>query len=85
MSDRHRFEQFRGAQGEIVPASALSTREVARQAGVDPARLSIWLATGRIHRPKMLVTGGRMIWLWTDDDIERIRLYQQTVRSNCRT
>jgi DNA-binding transcriptional MerR regulator len=54
----------------------LSISEVARQAGVNPARLGQWLATGKLQRPKMSVTGGRIVWLWTEADIERIRQYK---------
>jgi hypothetical protein len=54
----------------------LSNSEVAREAGVSPAKLGQWLATGKLKRPKMSVTGGRIVWLWTEADIERIRLYK---------
>ncbi len=54
----------------------LSNAEVARQAGVNAAQMGQWLATGKLQRPKMAVTGGRILWLWTEADIERIRLYK---------
>jgi hypothetical protein len=37
-----------------------------------------WLATGRLQRPKMAVTDGRIVWLWTEADIERIRLFKES-------
>jgi DNA-binding transcriptional MerR regulator len=58
----------------------LTTSEVARQAGVNPARLGYWLSTGKVRRPKMLATGGRIVCLWTEADIERIRVYSAKVR-----
>ena len=53
----------------------LTNSEVARLAGVHPAKLGRWLATGKLRRPKMAVTGGRIVWVWTEADIERIRAY----------
>jgi transposase-like protein len=58
----------------------LSNSEVARQAGVNPAQLGQWLATGRLERPKMAVRDGRIVWLWTEADIERIRLFKERLR-----
>lgn len=59
----------------------LSTSEVAREAGVSPAKLRQWFATGKLERPKMSVTGGRIVWLWTEADIERIRQYKAKRRA----
>lgn len=59
---------------------ALSNSEVARQAGVNPAQMGQWLATGKLRRPKMSVMGGRIVWLWTEADIERIRRYKEERR-----
>ena len=58
----------------------LSNAEVARQAGVNAAQMGQWLATGRLERPKMAVIDGRILWLWTEADIERIRLYGEKLR-----
>ena len=80
MSALERIESVPGTQEAASPLSALSVSEAARRAGVDRARLSMWLATGRIERPKMLVRDRRVIYLWTDGDIERIRLYQEGLR-----
>jgi hypothetical protein len=60
----------------------LSNSEAAGQAGVSSAKLGQWLATGKLKRPKMLVTGGRIVWLWTEADIERIRLYKAKRRGS---
>lgn len=59
----------------------LSYSEVARQAGVSPSKLGQWLATGKLQRPKMSVTGGRVVWLWTEADVERIRRYKAKRRA----
>lgn len=58
----------------------LTTSEVARQAGVNPARLGHWLSTVKVRRPKMLATGGRMVCLSTEAEIERVRAYSAKLR-----
>lgn len=58
----------------------LSTLEVARQAGVRPGALRRWLATGELRGPKLLVIGNRVVRLWTEDDIARVRQYK-TIKS----
>jgi len=54
----------------------LSTFEVARQAGVHPGTLKRWLALGKLREPKVLVIGGRVVRLWKEADIERVRRYK---------
>ena len=54
----------------------LSNSEVARQAGVHPVTLERWLATGELPWPKVLVMGCRVVRLWKEADIERIRRYK---------
>ena len=58
----------------------LTNSAVARLAGVHPAKLGRWLATGKLRRPKMAVSGGRILWVWTEADIERIRAYSAKLR-----
>jgi MerR HTH family regulatory protein len=59
----------------VVETKPVPTAEVARRAGISPARLAQWLASGKIERPKMILHQGRLVWLWTEDDIERVRLF----------
>ena len=68
----------------LLAMKTLSTSEVAREAGVSPAKLGQWLATGKLKRPKMSATGGRIVWLWTEADIKRIRLFTAKRRANHR-
>jgi hypothetical protein len=60
-------------------AKTQSNSEAARLAGVHPALLGRWLATGRLLRPQMVVIRGRIVRLWTEADIERIRAYKEAV------
>jgi predicted site-specific integrase-resolvase len=55
---------------------ALSTPEVAEAIGVHTITLERWLATGKIDGPKRLHVGGRVVRLWTDDDVKRLRKYK---------
>ena len=66
---------------QTAATKPLATAEVARRAGIAPARLAQWLANGKIDRPKMIVYQGRLVWLWTEDDIERVRLFGEKVRT----
>ena len=66
---------------EFLAMKTLSNSEAAKEAGVSPAKLGQWLATGKLRRPKMSVTGGRIVWLWTEADIERVRLYKAKRRA----
>jgi hypothetical protein len=51
----------------------LSNVDVARQAGVHPGTLERWLAAGELRWPKILITGRRVVRLWKQEDIERVR------------
>jgi hypothetical protein len=66
---------------------ALSNFEVAKQAGVHPGILERWLATGQLRWPKVSAMGGRIVRLWKQADIERIRRYKARscakARSRC--
>ena len=51
----------------------LSNVEVAKQAGVHPVTLERWLSTGELRWPRVLAMAGRIVRLWKQADIERIR------------
>jgi MerR HTH family regulatory protein len=65
-----------GPLSRVPEMKLLSNSEVARQAGVNPAQLCQWLATGKVERPKMSLVGGRIMFVWTEADIERVRAYK---------
>lgn len=50
-----------------------SNVDVARQAGVHPGTLERWLAAGELRWPKVLITGRRVVRLWKQEDVERVR------------
>ena len=51
----------------------LSTPEVARLVGIHPITLERWLATGKVGAPRRLRVGGRIVRLWSSQDIERVK------------
>jgi excisionase family DNA binding protein len=55
----------------------LSTPEVAKLVGIHQITLERWLAAEKIPSPKKLRTGRRIVRLWTNRDVERIRKYKQ--------
>jgi hypothetical protein len=53
-----------------------SNAEVARMVGVHPITLERWLASGDLPWPKMVVSGGRVVRLWNEVDVQRAREYK---------
>jgi hypothetical protein len=53
--------------------STLSTRDAAKQLGLDPTTLSRYIAAKKVPAPKTVRTGGITVHLWTRRDIERVR------------
>ena len=53
--------------------STFSTREVAKQLGLDATTLSRYIAAKKVPPPKVVTTGGITVHLWTRQDIERVR------------
>ena len=53
--------------------STFSTREAAKQLGVDATTLSRYIAAKKVPAPKVVQTGGITVHLWTARDIERVR------------
>ena len=57
-----------------VPAPRYRTHtEAAREAGVNAATLYSWIEDGKVQRPATKI--GKQRWLWTDDDIERLKSF----------
>ena len=57
--------------------SPLSTKEVAQRLGVHRVTLEEWLRKGKVKRPKTIRIGGQIYRMWTDADLERLRLYKE--------
>jgi len=50
-----------------------STRDAAKQLGLDATTLSRYIAAKKVPAPKVVSTGGITVHLWTRRDIERVR------------
>jgi len=50
-----------------------SSRLAARKLGLPVSTLSTYLSVGKIKAPKSVTTGDVTVYLWTDNDIERVR------------
>jgi hypothetical protein len=53
--------------------STFSTRNAAKQLGLDATTLSRYIAAKKVPAPKVVTTGGITVHLWTRQDIERVR------------
>jgi hypothetical protein len=53
--------------------STFSTRDAAKQLGLDATTLSRYIAAKKVPAPKTVTTGGITVHLWTQRDIERVR------------
>lgn len=56
--------------------SPRSTREVAKLVGVHLATLEEWLSKKKVKSPKTVQVGAKSYRLWSDRDLERVRLYK---------
>ena len=54
-----------------------STAEAARLIGVNRVTLQRWLIAGKMKEPKKIKAGGVEVRIWTDRDLDRVRLYKQ--------
>jgi|HubBroStandDraft_6_1064221.scaffolds.fasta_scaffold640164_2 DNA-binding transcriptional MerR regulator len=54
-----------------------STAEVARAIGVDKSTLLRWLYTGKLPEPKRQTLGGVESRVWSENDVERARIYRE--------
>jgi excisionase family DNA binding protein len=53
--------------------STFSTREAAKQLGLDATTLSRYIAAKKVPAPRVVTTGGITVHLWTLQDVERVR------------
>lgn len=56
----------------------LSTNEVAKAIGVHPITVEKWIADKKIKGPKRLHVGARIIRLWTQADVKRLKKFKQS-------
>lgn len=57
----------------LLAMPTFSTREAAKQLGLDVSTLSRYIAAKKVPAPKTLTTGGITVHLWTKRDIGRVR------------
>jgi predicted site-specific integrase-resolvase len=51
----------------------LSTREAAKELGIDHATLSNYLKVGKLPAPETVAVGQRIVHMWTEHEIEHVR------------
>ena len=54
-----------------------STPVAARKCGIHHITLQRWVSAGKITPPKKQRIGGVVVRLWSDRDLERIRMYKR--------
>src|SRR6266852_1558508 len=57
----------------LLQMATFSTRDAAKQLGLDVSTLSRYIAAKKVPAPKTLTTGGITVHIWTQRDIERVR------------
>jgi len=50
-----------------------STREAAKKLGIDHSTLANYVAVGKVPSPDVVNVGRRVVHLWNEADIERVR------------
>lgn len=62
-----------------------SSRQAATMLGISDAVLSKYIVTGKICAPKSVISGGSVVYLWTDTDIERVRKLLPKIKNGRKT
>ena len=62
-----------------------STREAARQLGLDWRTIQRYIAAGKIPAPEVEIIGGGKLRIWTDADIERVRKLLPKIKNGRKT
>ena len=50
-----------------------SSNQAAKKLGLPVSTLSTYISAGKIAPPPSVTTGGITVYLWTDEEIERVR------------
>src|SRR5689334_8697306 len=51
----------------------VSTREAAKRLGINYDTLANYVAVGKVPSPEIITVGRRVVHIWTDEDIEKVR------------
>jgi len=62
-----------------------STREVARELGLDWRTIQRYIAAGKIPAPQVEIIGGGKLRIWTAEDIERVRKILPKIKNGRKT
>ena len=54
-----------------------TTGEAATAVGITRATVQAWIAKKKIRPPKMIVFGNVSVRMWTESDVEKLRLAKQ--------
>ncbi len=58
-----------------------STREAAQKLGIGHSTLAHYVDDGRVPAPERIATGNRIVHIWTEEDIERVRKVLPTIKN----
>jgi predicted DNA-binding transcriptional regulator AlpA len=50
-----------------------STRQAAQKLGIGHSTLAHYVSAGKVPAPSHLATGKRIVHVWSEEDIERVR------------
>jgi predicted DNA-binding transcriptional regulator AlpA len=62
-----------------------STREAARKLGIGHSTLAHYVDEGKVPSPERIATGTRIVHVWTEEDIERVRKVLPTIKNGRKT
>lgn len=63
----------------------LTSNQVAKKLGLPVTTLSTYISAGKIPRPKSVTSGRMTIYLWTEEDIERVRKLLPKIKNGRKT
>ena len=62
-----------------------STREAAQKLGIGHSTLAHYVDEGKVPAPERIATGNRIVHIWTEQDIERVRKVLPTIKNGRKT
>jgi DNA-binding transcriptional MerR regulator len=62
-----------------------STREAAQKLGIGHSTLAHYVDEGKVPAPERIATGNKIVHIWTEDDVERVRRVLPTIKNGRKT
>lgn len=62
----------------VKKAKVYSTPQAAKLIGVHVVTLWRWLSDGKVKAEGVPLTGGKMLWQWTEESIEAAKAFKAT-------